>query len=163
MQKRVSPSSGIELPSPPRPVANYVPAVRVGELLFLSGHGPLLPDGSRVNGKLGAEVDVARGQEAARLTGLGLLATLRTELGSLDRVAGIVKVLGLVASRARVRRPARRVERVLRPPRRGAGRGGEALPVRRRRRRAAGGHVHRDRAHREGDRLASVRARSCRG
>lgn len=89
---------GIELPSPPRPVANYVPAVRVGDLLFLSGHGPLLPDGSRVNGKLGADVDIARGQEAARLTGLGLLATLRTELGSLDRVAGIVKVLGVVAS-----------------------------------------------------------------
>ena len=89
---------GIELPSPPRPVANYVPAVRVGELLFLSGHGPLLPDGTRVNGKLGADVDVEQGKEAARLTGLGLLATLRTELGSLDRVAGIVKVLGLVAS-----------------------------------------------------------------
>ncbi len=51
---------GIELPSPPRPVANYLPAVRVGELLFLSGHGPLLPDGTRVNGKLGADVDVER-------------------------------------------------------------------------------------------------------
>jgi enamine deaminase RidA (YjgF/YER057c/UK114 family) len=89
---------GIELPSPPRPVANYVPAVRVGELLFLSGHGPLLPDGTRVNGKLGADVDVERGREAARLTALGLLATLRTELGSLDRVAQVVKVLGLVAS-----------------------------------------------------------------
>jgi enamine deaminase RidA (YjgF/YER057c/UK114 family) len=89
---------GIELPSPPRPVANYVPAVRVGDLLFLSGHGPLLPDGSRISGKVGRDLDVAQGQEAARLTGLGLLATLRTELGSLDRVAGIVKVLGLVSS-----------------------------------------------------------------
>jgi enamine deaminase RidA (YjgF/YER057c/UK114 family) len=89
---------GIELPSAPRPVANYVPAVQVGELLFLSGHGPFLSDGTRVSGKLGAEVDVERGREAARLTGLNLLATLRTELGSLDRVAGIVKVLGLVAS-----------------------------------------------------------------
>lgn len=89
---------GIELPSPPRPVANYVPAVQVGDLLFLSGHGPLLPDGTRVNGKVGRDLDVAQAKEAARLTGLGLLATLRTELGSLDRVAGIVKVLGLVSS-----------------------------------------------------------------
>jgi len=89
---------GLELPSPPRPVANYVPAMRAGELLFLSGHGPLLPDGTRVKGRLGADLDVEQGREAARLTALGLLATLRTELGSLDRVAQIVKVLGLVRS-----------------------------------------------------------------
>jgi enamine deaminase RidA (YjgF/YER057c/UK114 family) len=87
---------GLTLPSPPRPVATYATAVRHGDLIFTSGHGPLRPDGTFVIGKLGATLDVAAGREAARLTGLGLLATLRAELGSLDRVVRVVKVLGVV-------------------------------------------------------------------
>lgn len=88
---------GIELPPPPQPAANYVTFVRAGDLAYTSGHGPRRADGSFVTGRLGDDLDVAAGVEAARLTGLGLLATLRHELGTLDRVSRIVKVLGMVA------------------------------------------------------------------
>jgi enamine deaminase RidA (YjgF/YER057c/UK114 family) len=87
---------GIELPSPTRPAGLYRPAVRVGDLVFLSGAGPVRPDGTVVTGKVGADLDVAAAREAARLTGLQLLATLQTELGSLDDVRQVVKVLGMV-------------------------------------------------------------------
>ena len=87
---------GLTLPTPPTPIATYATAVQHEGLLYTSGHGPLLPDGTFVVGKLGATIDVAAGREAARLTALGLLATLRTRLGSLDRVARILKVLGMV-------------------------------------------------------------------
>jgi enamine deaminase RidA (YjgF/YER057c/UK114 family) len=87
---------GLELPEPQQPVANYVSAVRAGDLLFLAGHGPLSADGRIVFGKVGRDLDVAAGVEAARLCGLGLLAAMRAELGSLDRVARIVKLLVMV-------------------------------------------------------------------
>lgn len=87
---------GLELPEAQQPVANYVTAVRAGELLFLSGHGPVRADGTPVLGKVGGDLELAAGVEAARLTGLFLLATMRAELGSLDRVARIVKLLGMV-------------------------------------------------------------------
>ena len=87
---------GLELPEPQQPVANYVAAVRAGDLLFLAGHGPLSADGTIVFGKVGRDLDVAAGSEAARLCGLGLLAAMRAELGSLDQVARIVKVLVMV-------------------------------------------------------------------
>jgi enamine deaminase RidA (YjgF/YER057c/UK114 family) len=87
---------GLELPEPQPPVANYVSAVRAGDLLFLAGHGPWDAGGRIVLGKLGRELDVAAGAEAARLSGLALLATMRSELGSLDRVARIVKLLVMV-------------------------------------------------------------------
>ncbi|MBA2326546.1 MAG: RidA family protein [Actinobacteria bacterium] len=87
---------GLELPEAQQPVANYVTAVQAGELLFLSGHGPVRADGTPVLGKVGGDLDLAAGVEAARLTGLFLLATMRAELGSLDRVARIVKLLGMV-------------------------------------------------------------------
>ncbi len=86
---------GIELPPAPRPVGSYVTAVRTGNLVFTSGHGPSGPAGI-VTGRVGADLDVAAGQEAARLTALNLLATLRAELGSLDAVTRVVKVLGMV-------------------------------------------------------------------
>lgn len=86
---------GIVLPEPTRPVANYVPAQRAGGLLFLAGHGPIGPEGP-MRGKLGRDLDVAEGRAAARATGLALLATLKAELGSLDRVRQVVKVLGMV-------------------------------------------------------------------
>jgi enamine deaminase RidA (YjgF/YER057c/UK114 family) len=84
------------LPAAPAPIATYATCVRHGDLLYTSGHGPLRSDGTFVIGKLGATLDLDAGREAARLTGLALLATLRAHLGSLDRVARIVKVLGIV-------------------------------------------------------------------
>jgi enamine deaminase RidA (YjgF/YER057c/UK114 family) len=87
---------GLELPESPAAIANYVPAVLTGNLLFLSGRGPR-KDGQWVNnGKLGANVTVEQGYEAARLTMLNLLATLKAELGDLDRVTRVVKLLGMV-------------------------------------------------------------------
>jgi enamine deaminase RidA (YjgF/YER057c/UK114 family) len=87
---------GIELGEAPSPVASYVSAVRSGSLLFLAGHGPVRADASMVQGKVGRDLDVAAARDAARLVGLGLLATMRRELGSLDEVRRIVKVLGMV-------------------------------------------------------------------
>lgn len=86
------------LPPAPKPVATYRTAVRQGDMLYVSGHGPLRPDGSMFTGKVGAEVDLAQGQAAARQTGLAILATIRDQLGSLDKVVRLVKVLGMVNS-----------------------------------------------------------------
>src|SRR5579864_5902797 len=88
----------LELPPAPQPVATYVTAVRVGDMLFVSGHGPLRSDKTMITGKVGADMDVAGGQAAARQTGLAILATVRAHLGSLDKVARLVKVLGMVNS-----------------------------------------------------------------
>lgn len=87
---------GLTLPAPPRPVATYATIVRHGGLIYTAGHGPLRPDGTFVIGKLGATLDVAGGREAAQLTALAVLASLRAHLGSLDRVTRLVKVLGVV-------------------------------------------------------------------
>lgn len=87
---------GIELPTPFGPGGAYVPAVRTGNLVYLSGAGPIRSDGSKVTGKVGRDLDLAEAKEAARLVGLQLLASLRAELGSLDRVDRLVKVLGMV-------------------------------------------------------------------
>jgi enamine deaminase RidA (YjgF/YER057c/UK114 family) len=87
---------GIELPSVMSPAGAYVPAVRTGNLVFLSGQGPRRVDGSIVIGKVGRDLDLDEATEAARVTGLNLLAALREEVGSLDRVTRIVKVLGMV-------------------------------------------------------------------
>ncbi len=90
---------GIALPQPATPVANYVGAVRVGALLFVSGHGPLRTDGKpSARGKVGRELTVEQGYQIAREVGLSLLATIRTHLGSLDKVKRVVKVLGMVNS-----------------------------------------------------------------
>ena len=89
---------GLELPALPKPVANYVRAVRTGNLVFLAGHGPVKPDGGYVTGKFDSELTVEEGQAAARLTGLALLASLKEEIGSLDKVQRIVKVNGMVNS-----------------------------------------------------------------
>ncbi|WP_165251226.1 RidA family protein [Paludisphaera soli] len=86
----------LELPAAPKPVATYVTAVRVGEMLYVSGHGPLKPDGSLILGKVGVDLDLEAGQAAARQTGLAILATLKDQLGSLDKVVRLVKTLGLV-------------------------------------------------------------------
>src|SRR5690348_818825 len=87
---------GLTLPTAPEPIATYATIVQHERLLYTAGHGPLRPDGTFVVGKLGRSLDIAAGREAARLTGLAILATLRAHLGSLDRVSRIVKVLGVV-------------------------------------------------------------------
>jgi len=87
---------GIKLPPPPKPVASYVPAIQVGDLLFMSGNGPLREGRPTVQGRLGEALTVEQGAEAARLTMLNLLSTLRATLGSLDRVERVVKLLGFV-------------------------------------------------------------------
>ena len=89
----------ITLPPPSTPIANYVGAVRAGNLLFVSGHGPLRTDGQpSARGKVGRDLTVEQGAQVAREVGLSLLATVRTSLGSLDRVKRVVKVLGMVNS-----------------------------------------------------------------
>jgi enamine deaminase RidA (YjgF/YER057c/UK114 family) len=87
---------GIVLPKPSSPIANYVKYVQSGNLLFLSGHGPAKADGSYIIGKLGTDLTVAQGAEAAKLTGINLLATLQAAVGDLGKVKRIVKVLGFV-------------------------------------------------------------------
>lgn len=89
---------GIELPEVSAPVANYVNAVRSGNLLFLAGKGPKKPDGTYITGKVGSDLTEEEGQEAARLTGINQLAVLKAELGNLNRVKKIVKVTGMVNS-----------------------------------------------------------------
>lgn len=87
---------GIELPPPPNPVAVYVPVVRVGNMLYASGHGPREADGKLIQGKVGRELSLQQGYAAARLVGLNMLSSVRHALGSLDHVVRLVKVLGMV-------------------------------------------------------------------
>ena len=86
----------LELPPAPKPVAVYRPLVISGNYAYVSGHGPLRPDKTLILGKVGRDLDLAGGKLAARQVGLAILATLRSELGSLDRVGRLVKLLGLV-------------------------------------------------------------------
>lgn len=88
---------GHELSAAPPPIANYVSAVRTGNLVFLAGKGPDR-GGQRPKGKLGADLTIEQGYEAARACALNLLAALREEIGELSRVSRIVKVLGMVNS-----------------------------------------------------------------
>jgi len=91
----------IELPTPPRPIAKYKSALQVGNMLYVSGHGPVkLNDKSPVAGRVGAELTLEQGKEAARLVGLNILATVRNTLGSLDKVKRLVKTLGMVNAAA---------------------------------------------------------------
>lgn len=87
---------GIVLPEASAPVANYVNAVRSGNLLFLAGKGPGLPDGSFITGKVGQDLTIEEGKAAARLVAINQLAVLKAELGDLNKVKRVVKVLGMV-------------------------------------------------------------------
>ena len=89
---------GITLPTPGAPIANYVNAMQTGNLLFLAGKGPLPQDGKDVVGRLGKDMTVEQGYQAARSTAIAHLAVLKKELGDLKRVQRIVKVLGMVNS-----------------------------------------------------------------
>jgi enamine deaminase RidA (YjgF/YER057c/UK114 family) len=87
---------GIELFTPSKPMANYVKAVRTGNLLYLSGHGPGKADGTNITGKVGDELTIEEGYAAARQAGISILSTIKSELGSLNKVKRVVKVLGMV-------------------------------------------------------------------
>lgn len=87
---------GIALPPTPKPAGNYVGGVRSGNLLFMSGVGPRQGDGSLIKGKLGQSMSVEDGYKAARVVALNMLANVRAELGSLDKVKRVVKTLGMV-------------------------------------------------------------------
>ena len=87
---------GIELAPASGPLANYVNAVRTGNLLYLAGKGPGLPGQPMPSGKVGRDFTIEQGYEYARQTGLSLIAVMKAELGDLDRVTRIVKVLGMV-------------------------------------------------------------------
>jgi len=89
---------GITLPTPGAPIANYVNAVQTGNLLFLAGKGPLQQDGKDVVGRLGKDMTIDQGYQAARSVAIAHLAVLKKELGDLKRVTRIVKVLGMVNS-----------------------------------------------------------------
>lgn len=87
---------GIDLFPPGAPMGNYVKAVRTGNLLYLAGHGPTRADGSNITGKVGKDLTLEQGAQAAHQTGVAILSTLKAELGDLNRVKRIVKVLGMV-------------------------------------------------------------------
>lgn len=87
---------GIELFTPSKPIGNYVKAVRTGNLLYLAGHGPTKADGTNITGKVGKDLTTEQGYEAAKQVGVAMLSTLKAELGDLNKVKRIVKVLGMV-------------------------------------------------------------------
>lgn len=91
---------GIELPEIAPPVANYVNVVRTGNLLFLAGKGSRNPDGSRITGKVGTDLTIEEGYEAAKSIAIQHLAVIKNEIGDLNKVVRIVKVLGMVNTTA---------------------------------------------------------------
>lgn len=86
----------LQLPKPQKPVGTYIPVVQVGNLIYVSGHGPTTVDGSQIKGVVGADLTEEEGKQAARAVGLAMLSTIRNYLGSLDRVKRLIKVLGMV-------------------------------------------------------------------
>ncbi len=86
----------LQLPPAPKPAGVYKPALTIGDMCYLSGHGPLRSDGTMITGRVGDTIDQQAGYDAARQTGLAMLATLRSYLESLDRIERVVKVLGMV-------------------------------------------------------------------
>ena len=88
----------LELPTAPVPVAVYKPVVIVGNIAYVSGHGPLLPDGKLITGQVGSDLTLEQGKQAARQVGLAMLSTLKKHVGSLDNVKRVIKLLGMVNS-----------------------------------------------------------------
>ena len=89
---------GIELFTPSKPMANYVKAVRTGNLVFLAGHGPGKADGTNIKGRLGDDMTIEQGYEAAKVSAIAMLSSLKAEIGDLSKVTRIVKVTGMVNS-----------------------------------------------------------------
>jgi enamine deaminase RidA (YjgF/YER057c/UK114 family) len=87
---------GIVLPTPNAPLYSYISYTRTGNLIYLSGQGPKKADGSFITGKLGKDLSIEEGAEAAKLTGINLIATLQSAVGDLNKVNRIVKVFGMV-------------------------------------------------------------------
>ncbi len=90
----------LDLPKAPKPAGTYSPVVVIGDLCYVSGHGPLKSDDTLICGRVGDDLSEEQGIAAARQVGLAILATVRKQLGSLDRVVRVVKVLGMVNSTA---------------------------------------------------------------
>lgn len=88
----------LQLPPAPKPIAVYKPVVVVGNIAYVSGHGPVRLDGSLIQGVVGRDLSLDAGKAAARQVGLAMLANLRAHFGSLDRIQRIVKTLGMVNS-----------------------------------------------------------------
>ena len=88
----------LELPPAPKPMGVYKPVVVVGNLAYVSGHGPLKSDLSLIKGRVGADLTLEEGKAAARQVGLAILASLRAHFGSLDRIKRVIKTLGMVNS-----------------------------------------------------------------
>jgi enamine deaminase RidA (YjgF/YER057c/UK114 family) len=86
----------LQLPPAPKPAGVYKPCLVVGNFVYVSGHGPYLPDGGQLTGSVGKDIDIEAGKLAARQVGLAILATLKAHLGSLDRVKRVIKILGMV-------------------------------------------------------------------
>ena len=86
----------LDLPPAPKPLAVYKPLVVLGNVAYVSGHGPVRTDGTLIVGRVGETMDLDGGRAAARQVGLAILSTLRSELGSLDRVSRVIKLLGMV-------------------------------------------------------------------
>lgn len=87
---------GLTLPQPPKPVANYVPAVKTGNLLFVSGHGPYNDGKTKISGKVGRELTIEEGYQTARNVALNCLASVKDTVGDLNKVKRVVKLLGMV-------------------------------------------------------------------
>ena len=88
--------SGIILPPPPEPKGVYKPFLQVGNFIYVSGHGPVLDDGILIKGKAGLDINADAAKLAARQTGLTILSTLHTNLGSLNKIRRVIKVFGMV-------------------------------------------------------------------
>jgi enamine deaminase RidA (YjgF/YER057c/UK114 family) len=86
----------LELPPAPTPIGVYIPFLIVGKHVYVSGHGPLLPDKSLIRGRVGEDLDNEEGKLAARQVGLAILATLKHNLGSFDKIKRVIKVFGMV-------------------------------------------------------------------
>jgi enamine deaminase RidA (YjgF/YER057c/UK114 family) len=89
---------GLILPPAPKPAGVYKPVLVIDKFLYVSGQGPILPDGTMIKGKLGADLDTAEGKAAARQVGLTMLSTIKAHFGELNKIKRIVKVLGMVNS-----------------------------------------------------------------
>jgi enamine deaminase RidA (YjgF/YER057c/UK114 family) len=87
---------GLTLPPAPKPLGVYKPCLVDGKYLYLSGHGTVLEDGSLIIGRIGSDLDIDQGKLAARQVGLAMLATIKSNLGTLNRVKRVIKVLGMV-------------------------------------------------------------------
>lgn len=87
---------GLTLPPPPKPLGVYKPMLIDGKYLYVSGHGPVQNDGTLIIGRIGQDLDIEAGKLAARQVGLTILSTIRSNIGSLDKVKRVIKVLGMV-------------------------------------------------------------------